>query len=198
MLKSIYIGNLEWKTTLDELKDFFAPYGQVTSAEIIKDRETGMAKGFGFVTMENADKAILELNGKEFRGRTVKINEAREREPRREYTPRQESAPSRDYPPPTRYPSRNEGYRDNPPPPPPRRESYPPRNDGYRESYAPRRDEGYRDAPRREYQDRGPARPEYRESNYNSRDYYEAPNRPRDYGRDKRRYSEDDHRRRDY
>lgn len=192
MLKSIYIGNLEWKTTVDELKDFFAPYGQVTSAEIIKDRETGLARGFGFVTMENADKAILELNGKEFRGRTVNINEAREREPRREAAPRQSE--HREYP--SRTYSRSEHNDRGAPPPLLRRESYPPRNDGYRESYAPQRDEGYRDAPRREYRDRGPARPEYRESSYNSRDYQEAPSRPRDYTRDKRRYSEDDHRRR--
>lgn len=79
VLKTIYVGNLEWKTSVDELKDFFSPYGQVTSANIITDRETGQSRGFGFVTMENADQAIEELNGKEFRGRALKINEAQEK-----------------------------------------------------------------------------------------------------------------------
>lgn len=77
MLKSLYIGNLEWSTTVGDLKNFFSSYGRVTSAKIIKDKETGRAKGFGFVTMENADKALIELNGKELRGRIVRINEAR-------------------------------------------------------------------------------------------------------------------------
>lgn len=158
----MYIGNLEWKTTLDELKDFFSPYGQVTSAEIIKDRETGMAKGFGFVTMENADKAIQELNGKELRGRTVKLNEARERESSREYNPRHEDRPPRreSYPPRHRDDSPRNSYRDTPPP-----------RNGYAPPPLPRRT--YREAPPRESRY---DRPEYREyePNYNSRHYQAA------------------------
>lgn len=203
VLKTIYIGNLEWKTTIDELKDFFAPYGQVSSAEIKKDRETGMAKGFGFVTMENADKAILELNGKEFRGRTVKLNEARERE-HREYNPRREDSrnyPPRDdgyRPPPPRrdfYPARDDGYR-----PPPRRDAYPPRDDGYRpppprrDSYPPRDDR-----PQPEYWD-------YQQPHYNPREYQpsldhrEPPPPVRTRRPDKRDYESDRRpfRRRDY
>jgi RNA recognition motif-containing protein len=88
--KTIYVGNLEWNTSPEELKLFFSPIGTVTSAEIIKDRETGKSKGFGFVTMENAEQAMIEMNGKELRGRSLKINEAREKTPRstfRETTP---------------------------------------------------------------------------------------------------------------
>jgi RNA recognition motif-containing protein len=88
--KTIYVGNLEWGTTPEELKEFFTPIGTVISAEIIKDRETGKSKGFGFVTMENAEQAMIELNGKEIRGRSLKINEAREKAPRqtiREFNP---------------------------------------------------------------------------------------------------------------
>jgi RNA recognition motif-containing protein len=77
--KTIYVGNLEWNTTQEELKEFFAPIGAVASADIIKDRETGRSKGFGFVVMENAEKAITEMDGKELRGRALKINEAREK-----------------------------------------------------------------------------------------------------------------------
>lgn len=91
VLRTVYVGNLEWKTTLDELKNHFSPYGQVTSVDIIKNRETGLSRGFAFVTLENAEKAIQELDGKEFRGRVLKINEARPRELR-------ESREFREYP----------------------------------------------------------------------------------------------------
>lgn len=79
-MKKIYIGNLQWQTTDDELKTFFSPYGKVTSVQILKDRETGKSRGFGFVEMENdseAEKAIKELDGKELNKRTLKINEAK-------------------------------------------------------------------------------------------------------------------------
>lgn len=79
MEKTLYVGNLEWQTTEDELEDFFAACGKVSSVQIIKDRETGRAKGFGFVTMENADEAITQMNGKELRGRSLKISAAREK-----------------------------------------------------------------------------------------------------------------------
>ena len=80
-VKTIYVGNLEWHATPEELKEFFSPLGTVHSVEIIKDRETGRSKGFGFVTMDNADEAMKEMNGKDFRGRSLKLNEAREKTP---------------------------------------------------------------------------------------------------------------------
>lgn len=79
MAKSLYIGNLQWATTDEELKDFFSPIGQVLSATVIRDKESGRSRGYGFVEMENADKALEELNGKELRGRSLKINYSREK-----------------------------------------------------------------------------------------------------------------------
>lgn len=79
MAKSLYIGNLQWETSDEELKDFFSPIGEVTSATVIRDKETGRSRGYGFVEMENADKAIEELNGKELRGRSLKINYSRDK-----------------------------------------------------------------------------------------------------------------------
>ena len=79
---NIYIGNLSYKTTEDELKQLFSEYGNVSSASIINDRETGRSKGFGFVVMDNQDEAstaIESLNEKEFGGRALRINEARSR-----------------------------------------------------------------------------------------------------------------------
>lgn len=80
MAKTIYVGNLQWHTTPDELKDFFKDY-EVESVEIIKDRTTGRAKGFAFVTLEKAEEALQNLQGKEIRGRTVKLNNAKEVRP---------------------------------------------------------------------------------------------------------------------
>jgi RNA recognition motif-containing protein len=80
VLKSLYVCNLEYKTTIDDLKNFFSPYGLVTAVDIKRNRDTGLPMGYGFVTMENADQAMTELNGKELRGRTIKIKDARERE----------------------------------------------------------------------------------------------------------------------
>jgi RNA recognition motif-containing protein len=86
----IYVGNMNYRTSEDEINNLFSQYGEVSSVKLISDRETGRAKGFGFVTMENdaeAKKAIEELNEKEFEGRTLRINEAKPREerPRREF-----------------------------------------------------------------------------------------------------------------
>ena len=85
MSKNIYVGNLPWSATEDELRDMFAQYGEVESAKIITDRETGRSRGFGFVEMESeaGDSAIAALNGKDMGGRPLRVNEAREREPRR-------------------------------------------------------------------------------------------------------------------
>lgn len=80
-MKRIYIGNLPWKVTDDELRDLFAQYGEVQSASVVNDRETGRSRGFGFVEMEpaNADKAISELDGQDFGGRSLRVNEAQAR-----------------------------------------------------------------------------------------------------------------------
>ena len=83
-MKKIYVGNLAWSTTEDELKDMFSSYGTVESAAVITDRETGRSRGFGFVEMETeaADKAISELDGREHGGRNLRVNEAQQRERR--------------------------------------------------------------------------------------------------------------------
>ena len=78
-MKKLYVGNLSYNLTKEELAEIFAKFGTVESAIIIPDRETGRSKGFGFVEMddEGAEKAIKELDGTELDGRTVKVNEAR-------------------------------------------------------------------------------------------------------------------------
>lgn len=84
MSKSIYVGNLPWSATEEEVRDLFAQFGDVTSVKLISDRETGRPRGFGFVEMEDAeaDKAIEALEGTEFGGRTLRVNEAKPRQPR--------------------------------------------------------------------------------------------------------------------
>lgn len=79
MAKKIYVGNLSFQTTENDLSDLFAQFGEVESVSIITDRDTGRSKGFGFVSMseESADKAIASLNGTEFSGRALTVNEAR-------------------------------------------------------------------------------------------------------------------------
>lgn len=84
MTKKLYVGNLAFATTSDELQDAFGEYGTVSSATVITDRETGRSRGFGFVEMEDgAEQAIEAMNGKELGGRTLNVNEARPREDRR-------------------------------------------------------------------------------------------------------------------
>ncbi len=83
---NIYIGNLAREVTEDELRALFEPFGEVTRVVIIKDRYSGESRGFGFVEMPSraaAEKAMKELDGKEFRGRNLKVNEARPRTERR-------------------------------------------------------------------------------------------------------------------
>lgn len=78
---NIYIGNLPFETTGQELADIFAEFGEVTSAKIITDRESGRSRGFGFIEMNDteAKKAIEELNGVEYKGFQLTVNEAREK-----------------------------------------------------------------------------------------------------------------------
>ena len=81
-VKKIYVGNLPWATTDDDLRELFATYGAVASSAVVNDRETGLSRGFGFVEMddnEDAEKAIESLNGKEVSGRELRVNEARPR-----------------------------------------------------------------------------------------------------------------------
>ena len=80
----LYVGNLSYNTTDSTLNDLFAPYGQVESARVISDRDTGSSKGFGFVEMSNSDaqKAMGALNGREIDGRAIRVNEAKPQESR--------------------------------------------------------------------------------------------------------------------
>lgn len=83
MGKRLYVGNLPYSTTTDTLQELFGQYGNVASAQVIADRETGRSKGFGFVEMSSDDEAasaIEALNGKEWEGRSLTVNEARPRE----------------------------------------------------------------------------------------------------------------------
>jgi len=86
---NIYVGNLSYRMDDGELRGVFEEFGEVSSARIINDRETGRSKGFGFVEMPDeasANEAIEALNGKEIAGRNIRVNEARPREPRQPRT----------------------------------------------------------------------------------------------------------------
>jgi RNA recognition motif-containing protein len=83
MSKNLYVGNLSFDTTADDLRTTFGQYGTVTSASIIADRETGRSRGFGFVEMsDGGDAAIEALDGSELQGRRLTVNEARPRKER--------------------------------------------------------------------------------------------------------------------
>ena len=83
MKKKLYVGNLSFETTENDLKELFGQAGSVETVRIITDRDTGRSKGFGFVEMqEGGDKAIAAMNGKDFKGRTLTVNEARPMSPR--------------------------------------------------------------------------------------------------------------------
>ena len=82
----LYVGGLPYSTTESDLEAMFAEFGKVTSTAIIKDRDSGQSKGFGFVELEDntaAQKAIQDLNGKEMNGRALTVNQARPQENRR-------------------------------------------------------------------------------------------------------------------
>ena len=95
-MKKIFVGNLSWKTSEEQLKAHFEVYGQVVSAKIVTDKTTGRSKGFGFVEMadeEGASNAIRELNGKPLVDRPLRLSLAQERE----RTERREGGPRSDY-----------------------------------------------------------------------------------------------------
>jgi cold-inducible RNA-binding protein len=84
MSKNIYVGNLPFSATSDNLRDWFAEHGTVTRAQVATDRDTGRSRGFGFVEMsEGGEAAIAALDGSELDGRSLKVNEAKPREDRR-------------------------------------------------------------------------------------------------------------------
>ena len=82
---NIYVGNISYNSTEDDLREAFGQYGEVTAVRVITDRDTGRAKGFGFVEMSDDDQAreaMQALDGNDFMGRDIKVNEARPRAPR--------------------------------------------------------------------------------------------------------------------
>ena len=80
MAQKLYVGNLPFSATEEELRSLFSQYGEVQSVSIVADRESGRPRGFAFVEMENADEAIKNLDNQAFGGRNLKVNIARERE----------------------------------------------------------------------------------------------------------------------
>lgn len=83
MTFSIYVGNLPWRTTAEDLRSLFEPYGEVENSRIVSDRETGRSRGFGFVDMadgEGGAKAITELHNYDYGGRPLTVNEAQSRQ----------------------------------------------------------------------------------------------------------------------
>ena len=81
-MTKLYVGNLPFSATEESVRALFAPHGSVDKVSLITDRDTGRPRGFGFVEMSTADasRAMQALNGKDFQGRALKVNEAQERE----------------------------------------------------------------------------------------------------------------------
>ena len=80
-MKKLYVGNLAWGVTDEDLQNMFAEFGSVASAVVISDRETGRSRGFGFVELEDgADEAIEALNGQDVQGRPLRVNEAQSKD----------------------------------------------------------------------------------------------------------------------
>ena len=80
-MKKLYVGNLAWGVTDDDLQNLFAEFGSVASAVVITDRETGRSRGFGFVELEDgADQAIEAVNGQDLQGRPLRVNEAQSKD----------------------------------------------------------------------------------------------------------------------
>ncbi len=80
-MKKLYIGNLPWSATEADLRELFSPFGEVLSAAVITDRDTGRSRGFGFVELDQdgAAKAIAELDGRDYSGRALRVNEAQDK-----------------------------------------------------------------------------------------------------------------------
>lgn len=81
-MKKLYIGNLPWSATEDELRALFGEFGSVESVAIITDRETGRSRGFGFIEIASAEgalKAVAQLDGRDFGGRALRVNEAQDK-----------------------------------------------------------------------------------------------------------------------
>lgn len=88
MSTKLYVGNLDYSSTQDQLKEHFSQAGTVVSATVITDKYSGRSKGFGFIEMSNeeeAQKAIEMFNDKDFQGRTIVVNEARPQKPRNDF-----------------------------------------------------------------------------------------------------------------
>ncbi|OGJ52307.1 RNA-binding protein [Candidatus Peregrinibacteria bacterium RIFOXYB2_FULL_32_7] len=86
MSKKLFVGNIDWGTTQEELTALFSEYGAIEDCAILKDRETGRSRGFGFVTFTNdadGDNAVSKINGYELKGRALVVNEARPQEERK-------------------------------------------------------------------------------------------------------------------
>ncbi len=100
MNKRLYVGNLNYTVTNESMQEWFAQAGQVVSAMVIFDRQTGRSKGFGFVEMateEEAKKAIEMFHEQEYQGRKMTVNEARPMQPRQDFRPRQNFQSRKDY-----------------------------------------------------------------------------------------------------
>lgn len=82
VVRTLYVGNLPWATREEDLAEAFSQYGEVMNSRIIRDRQTGRSRGFGFVEVadEDAEAIISALNGKEFGGRVITVSEARDKE----------------------------------------------------------------------------------------------------------------------
>jgi len=95
----LFVGNLPWSVSDVELEDLFSPHGEVQSARVITDRDTGRSRGFGFVELETSDAAavINAVNGREVDGRALRVNEAEDKE-RGGFGGRRDQRDSRDYP----------------------------------------------------------------------------------------------------
>lgn len=85
MGNKLFVGNLSWGISSQGLQEAFEPFGPITDAVVISDRDTGRSRGFGFVTFENdddAESAMKEMDGKDLDGRAIRVNEAHEKKPR--------------------------------------------------------------------------------------------------------------------
>ncbi|ABZ85229.1 RNA binding protein [Heliomicrobium modesticaldum Ice1] len=82
LTRTLYVGNLPWATKPENLTELFSPYGEVLSSRIITDRETGRSRGFGFVEVrdEDAERMVEAMNGAEYEGRMLTVNEAKPRQ----------------------------------------------------------------------------------------------------------------------